>query len=478
MPEMATSKLHHQFPIVGRPYRQRNEARLQRDQAYLERDDARRERDQARKERDCAQEELDSIRAHAQVRPNSCVDDITSNSVAGWVFADSGRITRVTARRDGQIIATTSAFQSRPDVAAAHPSSKYAELSGFELSFDPPQAGGISIVKVFAEKDGVDFLIGEAPTADPFALEEQINQCQYESRNSYPLEIVKLSYVINKDRLLTIDRVREILSISDFRGIHQVSDYVRYMTSCWSQFSFVALSFPSVNRNSAAGKKDFRCKPNSPFEMMSIAHHLYVAKSYGVEGALAEFGCFKGFSSSMLSYACSLLNIDMHVYDSFAGLPASTSSYYQKGDFSGSVEEVKKNIAQFGAINSVVFHEGFFADSLKTEMPPPLLCLWMDVDLYSSAMDVMAAAKMLSPAGAIFSHECSPDDFSGSIPRSDRGGPEGVVPAILSYYSSEGSPPNGLFVAGNTGAFWRASAGIPVLPTNDLQRLLEVIGRH
>jgi O-methyltransferase len=101
------------------------------------------------------------------------------------------------------------------------------------------------------------------------------------------------------------------------------------------------------------------------------------------------------------------------------------------------LEEVQKNITQFGVISSAVFHHGFFEDSLKREMPPSLLCLWMDVDLNSSAMDVMAAVKTLSPVGAIFSHECSASDFSGPTPRSDRGGPENVVPAILSYYRNE-----------------------------------------
>jgi uncharacterized protein YbaR (Trm112 family) len=99
----------------------------------------------------------------------------------------------------------------------------------------------------------------------------------------------------------------------------------------------------------------------------------------------------------------------------------------------------------------------------------------MDVDLDSSARDVMKAAKMVSPLGAIFSHECSPENFLGRTPRSRSGGPDDVVPAILSYYESEASPVNGLFVAGNTGAFWKIEEGIPVLPTDELRHVLQVI---
>jgi hypothetical protein len=40
---MNGSKLHHRLPIIGRPFRQRNQARLERDQAQIERDELRRE---------------------------------------------------------------------------------------------------------------------------------------------------------------------------------------------------------------------------------------------------------------------------------------------------------------------------------------------------------------------------------------------------------------------------------------------------
>jgi SAM-dependent methyltransferase len=49
---MDSSKLRHHLPLIGRPFLQRNQARLERDQARLERDQAYLERDQALKERD------------------------------------------------------------------------------------------------------------------------------------------------------------------------------------------------------------------------------------------------------------------------------------------------------------------------------------------------------------------------------------------------------------------------------------------
>lgn len=49
---MGRFKLHHHLPLIGRPFLQRNQARVERDLACLERDQARLERDHAVKERD------------------------------------------------------------------------------------------------------------------------------------------------------------------------------------------------------------------------------------------------------------------------------------------------------------------------------------------------------------------------------------------------------------------------------------------
>ncbi len=45
---MTRLKLHHHLPLIGRPFLQRNQARLERDQARLERDQALKERNELR----------------------------------------------------------------------------------------------------------------------------------------------------------------------------------------------------------------------------------------------------------------------------------------------------------------------------------------------------------------------------------------------------------------------------------------------
>ena len=101
--------------------------------------------------------------------------------------------------------------------------------------------------------------------------------------------------------------------------------------------------------------------------------------------------------------------------------------------------------------------------------------IWMDVDLYSSAKDVMLAFDKLDSRGAIFSHECNDVNYkAGAIdPREVM--PDNVVPAIVEAYRAARRVPTGRFVFGNTGSFWAKGSGFPVLPSECLARLVSEI---
>jgi hypothetical protein len=154
--------------------------------------------------------------------------------------------------------------------------------------------------------------------------------------------------------------------------------------------------------------------------LLHIANHLYLLAAAGVPGVLLECGCFKGFSSACLSHACAFLARDLAVADSFQGLPGETGvgeEGYRPGDFRGARQEVEDNVRLFGRIERVRFLEGWFRDSLPG-LADPIALLWMDVDLYASATDVLDAAwERLDPKAAIFSHEFLPDqiDAEGRI---------------------------------------------------------------
>jgi hypothetical protein len=161
----------------------------------------------------------------------------------------------------------------------------------------------------------------------------------------------------------------------------------------------------------------------------------------------------------------------MHVFDSFEGLPPSASTYYGAGDFAGSLEEVRANVELFGALPSVTFHKGFFSESLQRMTPPDLMCLWMDVDLESSAQDLLVAMDQLAPEGNVFSHECTADIFKGGRVVSERS-VDNPIPPVLEKFEALGRPLTGVFIAGNTGAFWAREGGAPVVVNHLLMKLV------
>jgi hypothetical protein len=151
----------------------------------------------------------------------------------------------------------------------------------------------------------------------------------------------------------------------------------------------------------------------------------------------------------------------MHVFDSFEGLPASGSSYYTAGDFAGALEEVKNNVAAFGDREIVTFHKGFFAKVLPTLSLGPVSCVWMDVDLESSARDVMQILPQLDRRGCLFSHECWPEHFSESREVIAQQSHESVLPPVKQAFVNDGREPKGKFLAGRLGVVWDHSRSVP-----------------
>jgi predicted O-methyltransferase YrrM len=181
--------------------------------------------------------------------------------------------------------------------------------------------------------------------------------------------------------------------------------YLHFIASTYSIFNEIYQYFPKLNANSTH-KDDVSAIGTAPGELIYHSICLYCLDSWGVPGDVMECGTYKGFSACCLSWVCNYLGRRLIVADSFAGLPEnSTDPYYKKGDFCGQLDEVKANLADFGRIAQVDFIQGFYETSLRG-FDRPLCLLWMDVDLYESAMDILSNAyPLLSPGGLLISHE-------------------------------------------------------------------------
>ena len=129
--------------------------------------------------------------------------------------------------------------------------------------------------------------------------------------------------------------------------------------------------------------------------------HLQLAASIlqvppSVKGDVIECGCYKGGSSVNLSVVCALVGRKLIICDSFEGLPEPTETekvhyslysnhydHYEKGRFSASLDEVKRNLEKCGRLDVCEFVVGFFDKSL-VNLNKSYVMAFFDADLVES----------------------------------------------------------------------------------------------
>jgi len=399
------------------------------------------------------------------------IDTCTRDEITGWAFGDEG-LAEIAISVDGVPVDATLIRHNRSDVGQAHPQYPHAGQSGFALQLPAsrldtgrPRAEVRIRMASGADSDEAVFSLPSATGAETSALSPW-----QETPSPFPPEVMAAIQAVSDRRWddvtawtdPVIGEAVDVLLYLLKTGSRQGSGlfaYFSYLNRIAHAFDFTARNFL---RFSESGGKDMAAVASTPQEHFIIAHHLYTLKSHGVAGDLLEFGCFKGFSTSCLSFACHLLGMRMQVFDSFEGLPSSNSMFYAAGEFAGSLAEVKRNVGNFGSPGVITFHKGFFADVLPHVDPGQVACMWMDVDLAVSARDALQVLERLDPRSCLFSHECKPAYFEddGRIKTVET--PEFVLPPIREAFIREGRDPLGRFLAGNTGVVWDNARSIPV----------------
>ncbi len=135
-----------------------------------------------------------------------------------------------------------------------------------------------------------------------------------------------------------------------------------------------------------------------------------------VPGDIVECGTFKGGSAANLSLLCRIVGRKLKIYDSFEGFPEAKAGdreaiYYKKGDYCGTIDEVKANITKYGAIECCEFIKGWFENTIS-KLNSPVLLAFLDVDLEASLDTcVRHIWPNLVDAGYIFIDECVGVDY-------------------------------------------------------------------
>lgn len=133
------------------------------------------------------------------------------------------------------------------------------------------------------------------------------------------------------------------------------------------------------------------------------------------DGCVIEAGSFKGGSTAKFSLAARLANRELLVFDSFEGIPENSEPHdknifggrvgFFRGDYCGTLEEVKANVSRFGDIGVCRFVKGFFKDTMP-HFDRPVAVAYLDVDLASSTRTCLKHLwPLLIPGGVIFSQD-------------------------------------------------------------------------
>ncbi|GLS35955.1 hypothetical protein GCM10010869_15440 [Mesorhizobium tianshanense] len=148
-------------------------------------------------------------------------------------------------------------------------------------------------------------------------------------------------------------------------------------------------------------------------QRMDMYHLASAALFYDVPGDFCELGCHEGKSAVVFQRI--LQHYDpgrnLHLYDSFEGLPNASAedghANAHKGDMATTQDAL---IANFKRLNlrQPILHQGWFEDTLPTQLPDKIAFAHLDGDLYDSVKVSLEYVYPRLSKGAA----CLIDDYS------------------------------------------------------------------
>jgi hypothetical protein len=137
-------------------------------------------------------------------------------------------------------------------------------------------------------------------------------------------------------------------------------------------------------------------------------------------GGVVECGTYYGASACSLSLLCKIVGRELHIFDSFEGLPTPEEGdrkhlllndraihIYEQGSWSGPFAAVQANLRRYGAIEVCHFHRGFF-DRTLPNFQEPVCFAFCDVDLAASLRTCLECLwPLLGDNCPFFTHEAN-----------------------------------------------------------------------
>lgn len=154
--------------------------------------------------------------------------------------------------------------------------------------------------------------------------------------------------------------------------------------------------------------------PHSQREILEYINTILTLRQKS-SACIVEAGCYKGGSTAKFSLAAEIANKKLIIFDSFEGIPENSENHgkdifnspagFNKGDYCGTLAEVKKNVSRFGKIETCEFIKGWFDDTMP-RFNKRISAIYIDVDLVSSSKTcIKYLYPLLEPGGYLYSQD-------------------------------------------------------------------------
>lgn len=166
---------------------------------------------------------------------------------------------------------------------------------------------------------------------------------------------------------------------------------------------------PVVDRRELERRIDSVTMPG-PHQRAHIMTFVDAVLAQPVDGVLVECGSYQGVSAAKFSHLADMLGRELVLFDSFRGLPANNEPHtlningenimglFREGGFAGSLDEVRRTVAEFGVPDVVRYVAGWFADTLPV-FGEPVVAAYLDCDLAASTRTCLDNLWPLVTAG-------------------------------------------------------------------------------
>lgn len=191
--------------------------------------------------------------------------------------------------------------------------------------------------------------------------------------------------------------------------------------------SLRALYFSVFNRPLFKAYQDYQFT-DERLKYSHIVEAVNYARIAELPSVFFEFGCHSARTFSVAARATDYLNIkdaQLFAFDSFQGLPSTIKEedgVFEKGEFHTAIEEFTRLVKKHSGLklDTANIIRGYYSESLTTDLQnklPKVGVVHIDVDLYSSTVEVLNFIKPLMVEGTVLLF----DDWYCFPPGSNKG---------------------------------------------------------